>query len=61
MLQYAKLQFQGAREMAQWLRTFDVLAEDLGLVPGTLMVSNNNMKVQVQKTQSQLFPSLALY
>lgn len=33
----------GAREMAWWLRTFAVLAEDPGLVPNTHIVTQDHL------------------
>jgi hypothetical protein len=32
---------QEARELAQWIRTFVVLAEDLGSIPNTHIVAPN--------------------
>ena len=33
----------GVREVAQWLQALDAPAEDLGLIPNTLMVAHNHL------------------
>lgn len=35
----------GAGKRAQWIRIFAALAEDLGLVPSTNMVTHNYLKL----------------
>lgn len=49
--------FQGAGQNAQWQRALAVIAEDLGLTPGTLMVAHNQQYVCFQGIQSPLLPS----
>jgi len=40
--------------VAQWLTALTVLAEDLDLVPSTLMVAQNRQQLQFQEVQSPL-------